>query len=198
MALAVSPARGAVIYANGVPDSSSGNEMTQWIQTEDFALASTAIVTDVRFWALGPGYQGGIYWQVYSDSAGNPGSVLYSGYATPTVASYPGAGCCGMSGYQFDFSVGSISLTGGVPYHLGLHNGPLATTTRMDFYWSTAAGNATGSGLEWDLLGATSWYNNGQEHAFELYGGAGVPEPATTALMGAGLALLAAARFRRK
>ncbi len=181
----------ALIYNNGAPDAASGNEMTSWIQADDFTLASSVALTDVRFWAFGynePGsYAGSIVWSLYADSSAQPGALLDRGSVVPTRA-FDHATGFGPS-YQYDFSVGSLNLAAGT-YWLGLHNGPLTTDTRLEFYWETTSANSTVRGNEdatpFDVGG---WYTNGQEHAFELFGNSAVPAPGALLLgaMGAGV-----------
>ena len=160
--LAVSSVHAGLIYDNGAPDASNGNEMTNWIQAEDFTLGAAATVTDVRFWAIGiqePGsYQGSITWSLYADAAGQPGGLLYRNLVTPSRM-FDHAVDFGSS-YQYDFSVGSLNLAAGT-YWLGLHNGPLSTTDRLDLYWETTAGNLTATGSEDEAsFDDGSWYNN--------------------------------------
>jgi hypothetical protein len=175
--------------------------MTDWIQAEDFVLAGPATLTDVSFWSFEStgAYQGSIVWQIYSDNAGIPGSVLFSGTATPARTADPAAICCGFPiGMRDDFSVGTIALLGGTKYWLGLHNGPLSTTARQEFYWATTNGNTTLTGREQIApFGGTNWSGNGQDHAFNLSSNQGVPEPATCLLLGSALCGLALLRRRR-
>jgi hypothetical protein len=91
-------------------------------------------------------------------------------------------------------------LLGGVEYHLALHNGPVTNTTRSEFYWETTNPNSTQTGLECDLTtGAcySTWFNNGDEHAFNLVAGTSTPEPSTLVMLGTGILGLAGA-LRRK
>jgi hypothetical protein len=41
-----------LLYNNGAPNGANGNEMTMWIQAEDFLLAGLTNLTGVRFWAF--------------------------------------------------------------------------------------------------------------------------------------------------
>src|SRR5262245_33258386 len=78
-----------VLYDNGGPNGfPTGSEMTMWIEAEDFALASAATITDVRFWTIQqpsqPGYNGSIAWTLYSDAGGSPGGIIDRGTALAT------------------------------------------------------------------------------------------------------------------
>ncbi len=194
----------SMIYNNGGPNGSSGNEMTQWIQAEDFVLSTDSTLLDVHFWSFENqgAYQGSIVWQIYSNNAGNPGAVLFSGTATPTRTADPAAICCGFPiGMDDSFLIPAIALTGGTQYWLALHNGPLTTTDRLEFYWATANKNGTETGHEQIApFGGTNWFDNFQEHAFNLTGDAtrAVPEPATILLVGFGLAGLAARHWKSR
>lgn len=198
----VAPALADTLYDNGPPNAANGNEMTFWIQAEEFILASDSVLTDIRFWAFGfrePGsYQGSIVWSIYANTPGGPGALLHRATVVPT-RTFRAPTPFGGGSFQHDFSVGEIPLGAGT-YWLGLHNGPLTRTVRDDYYWETTVPNATRRGHEdvnpFDVGG---WFNNGQEHAFILFGrGAGpsAPEPSSVVLLGSSLIALGFLRRR--
>ena len=96
VALAVafsSAAQAAVIYDNGAPNQSNGNEATQWIQSEDFTFTAATRITDVHFWNVDSGRlaDGTISWFIYADAAGVPGAVISSGNTGAVTRTATGA-----------------------------------------------------------------------------------------------------------
>jgi hypothetical protein len=193
-AIALRSAQAVLLYDNGAPDQQNGNEMTQWIQAEDFTLGGAAVLGSVQFWDLeqSGAFQGSIIWQIYSNSGSNqPGALLFSGTAlnlTHTATGLNGPG--GLMEFVDTFDVGAVSLTAGT-FWLGLHNGPLTTTNRVEFYWETTALNGRAGGQEDIAPFGDGFTANGQEKAFLLNGtvGGSVPDTGTSGLL-LGLGLL--------
>jgi hypothetical protein len=192
-----------IIYDNGAPNQANGNEMTEWIQSEDFSLLSAASITGIKFWTVeqAGGYAGSIYYSINSDSAGTPGSSLASGTIAPVSRTSTGNSLFFGDEFEYVLSITQLNLGAGM-YHLLLHNGSLAGDVRSEVYWETTNGNATQTGLEDQTpFGTGSWVNNGQEHAFQLLGGGTqqeVPEPGAMAMMfGAGVVGLVLVRRRK-
>ena len=186
------------IFVNGAPNASSGNEMTSRIQADDFTLSALTSLTGVRFWAfyftdLAAGYLGEVEWTIYSQTAGQPGTILFSGLATPSISAGVADCCAGINGL-FSFGLPNVLLSPGT-YWLGLHNGPTSQTEDENFYWQTTDTNASTRGLEQAVpFGSSSWSNTNQEHAFELDGtisaaAVGIPEPSTFYLTGIAMAI---------
>jgi len=190
----------SVVYNNGLPNQANGNEMTKWIQSEDFTLSTSQTISGVKFWDFqsANSYNGSISWFIYSDKSGIPGSILDQGNVAATHTSTGAYVPPSYSEYENDFSTGNLTLGPGT-YHLGLHNGPTSDTSRAEFYWETTKLNGTPTSEELYLPASLSWSNNFQEHAFELLGTTATPEPGSFLLFGlGGIALGSFRRFRRR
>lgn len=193
---------GSVVYDNGAPNQQNGNEMSAWIQAEDFGLAQNTTITGISFWTfdVGSGYLGSIWYGIYSDNGGQPGTLLQDELLGSPSRSATGVLVFGTyDEYAFNLAISPFVATGGLTYWLGLHNGPLTSTDRAEVYWETTNGNATATGHEFELQDPGGWSGNGAEHAFQLAGaGSAIPEPSTLTLLGTALAGLGLLRRRRK
>ncbi len=140
-----------IIYDNGGPNQQDGNEMTQWIQAEDFNLSADSTLMIVNFWDIeapgGAAYQGEIDWTLYADAGGMPGAAFASGAAVggDVTRTFIQGGVLGFfDEYSDSFNISpGVALTAGTTYWLGLHNGPLTFTIRSEFYWETTDFNGT-------------------------------------------------------
>src|SRR5262249_34825707 len=179
------PTRADVVYDNGPPDPTMGNEMTHWIQAESFSLTASNVINAVRFWdnQLSGAYNGSIYYAFAADSAGSPGAVLTSDTISTVTRTNTGLTFGAFTTFQNDFTIPALTLAAG-NYWLELHNGPLTHQTSDGFYWSGSTAGTPPPGHELIAPFTGPWVSNGTEHAFQLLNNAPVPEPSALALLG--------------
>lgn len=196
-AVAVGASAQTVFYDNGGPNQVDGNEMTEWMQTEDFMIAQDTTWHDLHFWTIedpNAFYDGQLYVALYDDNAGSPNTIIAQGNftdGTNYTKTFLQAGVLGtFNEYRYDVAISDYLLLANTPYHLGLHLDPSDNyVNRNGIYWETTNANATAAGME--SMGGPNgpWSSNLNEHAFNLT--SPVPEPASMSVLGLGvLALL--------
>jgi len=194
-ALGLLPAGAATIYNNGTPNGIGGTNFSNFRVVEDFALASNATVTGLRFWTQTTNSSltmADLTWAIYADNAGLPGAVVQSGSAT-NVAAIADVN----NSHRREISV-NFALSAG-DYFIEFHPASgLTVDAPVSFFWAFTADNTTDRYRQGDLtavptievgLGAGS----GALHAaFQLDGtfDSDVPEPSSVALAALGLSAL--------
>jgi len=164
---------GNVIYDNGNTDinTDSGNEMTAWVQADDFQIAVTDNATAAEAdWLIccGGVWDGTIQWTIYLDGGGSPGAVLASGDALfiDTVSLGSAQGFDWFNSY---FELGqAVLLTAGQRYWLGLHFST-DCATRDNVYWAYSQNQNFNFSTE-QIGCAGGWVNVAPEdRAFSLF-----------------------------
>jgi hypothetical protein len=186
-----------VVFDNGGPNQHNGNEMTDFLQSEDFTLTTQTQITDVHFWdlqAIAADYLGSIYWAIQGNAAGMPGTILASG--TTSAVTHTATGLTDDSGLFTEFLNGfniTPTILNSGTYWLTLHDGPLSNSNFADFYWEWSSD--IGNGQEFDLIANNAWDSNLAEHAFQLTG-TPVPEPTSIVLLATILGGLSVLKLR--
>jgi hypothetical protein len=194
-----SAAQATTVYDNGAPNGANGNETAAWVQAEDFKLGAAASLTGatVDIFSYGGASVIGtpLHYDIFGDLGGSPGAILASGAAGGVTYANSGVSFNGHTIYDVAFNFATpFSAAANTTYWLGIHE--TSAFNRVELYFATTNGNGTATGHESYQGTFDNWGSNGQEHAFSLQ--AGVPEPATWALMLGGFGLAGVALRRRQ
>lgn len=193
-----------IIYDNGgASDGDSGNETTQWVQADDFNIASGGTVGGAGVFIGATGgdplsvWDGTLEYFLFSDGGTTPGALLASGNGVNVSTADTGISwCCSGNAWLFEFEFESgFTAAAGTDYWLGIHLS--SNYDRDELYWIAQAGS---SGNQSESEGGTfdNWTNGSVERAYYLTdGAASVPAPASVALFGLGLAGIGFSRKRK-
>jgi hypothetical protein len=173
------PSHSVQIYSSGPPDENSGDSMPQWIiLANDFTLACTAEIDEIRFYAVDNGFGGfsrDVGWRIYEDNAGMPGAIIDEGVATAGAAVDHGWGGIYTS-YLMTLSIDTVTLDPGT-YWLGLHDGSFQSTQGYSLMlWEASAGGSSNYvPYHQEYLGGAGWGSwaagSGEyNYAFKLFG----------------------------
>lgn len=126
----------------------------------------------------------------YADNGGEPGAILLAttGTLTKSVVN-TGSGFDPVNFYSSDLA-STFSAAAGTRYWLSIFNGA------SDASWLWLAANNAGNGAVQQESGSSTWPVVNTDLAYQLT--STVPEPGTLALLGFGLAGLAASRRRKE
>lgn len=171
------------------------NNMTSWVQSDNFTLTTAANITGGTLWMEAQGgaldWNGVLQYWIFSGGA-TPSAVLQSGNLTNLTVTDTGVlaqgGRDNIREVDFDLDVDFAAL-GGTQYYFGVRAGG------NDVAWS---GSQPGNSMESFDGTFNNWFNNGRERSFLLNGNANaVPEPGMLGLVSLGLFAAVATRRRK-
>jgi len=177
---------GTLVYDNGSTDpaTDSGNEMSHWIQADDFELASATSISEASVdwfeFTLG-NWDGTIEWFIFADSGGSPGALIDSGTGTEESTTDLGT-FQGWVWHTTDFAFDhAVSLSAGTRYWFGIHWGA-GYVSRDDVYFAYSSAQAFNYSQESENGTMDNWATvTSEDRGFRLFAGA-VPSMPETAL----------------
>jgi hypothetical protein len=182
-------------FSDGI--STNGSQYWAQAMADNFTLAQQSDITTIRFWGSSENFvfddlSNFSAWDIYFyDSSFNVlawDQIAKAGFTiTPTGNNNSGGGI----EYMFELATSGLSLNAG---DYRMHIGSINNAPGDDgWIWSLAAGDGQ---LYGNLFDGNGWGTAADDLAFELEGNP-VPEPASMAAFGLGLAALAARRRRK-
>jgi hypothetical protein len=215
--LAAGDASASVIFDNGGPNQTAlqlaDSSYAYTTAAEEFSLgAGSSTISDVHWWGGCNANDGGILTgstcpagdftlTFFNDSGSNsPGTPIISyhvGNADQTATGLIIA-ARGQTEYSYSANIPHLPLTPGTEYWLGISD---TTTTSFVWGWEFTT-QGTGDAYQFcniptgcSATDTFGWHARSNELAFNL---TGVPEPASVALLGAGVIVLALIFWRRR
>jgi len=185
-----------VIFDGGAPNGINANEVTGWVQAEDFVLEDDVLLTDFHFWTVETGtWDGTVEFFLFEDDGGQPAAAPFaSGTILEADLTKEATGNLVLESPEFQYWIDletPIELEAGITYWFGLH---LSNDFDIDsIFWEHTSEEI---GLTaWESSGGTfdNWFSQSLRFAFfltghppEVVGGEFLPID-STALMLAGL-----------